>query len=971
MENTSSRVSKSLPFVGMIVLNFAMIGSSTLIKAAMTSGLSQYVYVVYYDALGTFILLPLFVHHCLTRKRLPITFSLLCRFFILSLTGRCLFPIRIYTGLNYTSVTVTSALGNLTPIFTYVIAVCLRIERLDLSRSSDQFKTVGTFVSVLGAIVADTAKLYPDEVTIVFFCNLFGTLQTAAAAFFLVDSQTAWKINHKIEIIAIVYAKFGSAIFVLFDTLVLQAFSISVATNTVITWCLRKKGALFVSMFDPLSVAIAAFMGFAFLRDGIYLGSVVGSTIIAVGFYAVMWGQARTTSAMANKIGGLETGSSQVVAPLLCSNDALGTLFLFPWLLCHWIGGKRLPISSSFLCRLFFLSLIGKCLFPICTFTGLKYSSISVAAAITNLIPVFTFILAVTFRMEKLDLRKFNDQIRTFGAILAVIGALVVSLYKGPTLLKPQGSSSSNSAQLLLIEQSNWLIGCLIYTVGILFRSSWNILQADTVKSYPDEVAIVFFYTFFGTIQVAAASFFFVESQSEWQLHSKIEVIVIFYAGFAVSIFNSTAITWCLHIKGPIYVSMFSPLGVGIAAVFGPIYVSMFSPIALLSHPLHSCIRYPLTHSFYPWTSIAETFEPNYSSIFHWQYEPNFHFSVCNFSEDGEIKAFGILVAVLGAFVKLISEQPNWLLGCILITVGFVLRAIWNIFQADTAKLYPDEVTIVFFSNLLGTIQTAIASFFLVKGLNAWNLDSKNKIIAVVFSAVSLSVLNGTIVTWCLRKKGPVFVSMFDPLNVALSTFTGFVFLTDGIYLGSVIGSSAIIVGLYAVLWGQSKTTSAMAKKIGANTFTWYTIKHLAPSSSYHGVARLQFCYKLDVTAKIYPDEVTIVFFCNLFGTIQSVILYFFLVKGTIISTLLTWCLRKKGLVFVSMFDPLNVTLAAFMGFGQAKTTKMIVSMAMDNKIGGLESGSSTSHVTPLCCTAQVIETLLISSEKMTCRKVN
>ncbi|KAL8162182.1 hypothetical protein V2J09_013671 [Rumex salicifolius] len=39
--------------------------------------------------------------------------------------------------------------------------------------------------------------------------------------------------------------------------------------------------------------------------------------------------------------------------------------------------------------------------------------------------------------------------------------------------------------------------------------------------------------------------------------------------------------------------------------------------------------------------------------------------------------------------------------------------------------------------------------------------------------------------------------------------------------------------------------------------------------------------------------------------------------------------------------------------WGQAKTTKMTVSMAMDNKIGGLESGSSTSHVTPLCCTAQ------------------
>ncbi|KAL8162122.1 hypothetical protein V2J09_013611 [Rumex salicifolius] len=575
MENTSSRVSKSLPFVGMIVLNFSMIGSSTLIKAAMTSGLSQYVYVVYYDALGTFILLPFFVHHCLTRKRLPITFSLLCRFFLLSLTGRCLFQI-YWSQLHFCYSNICPWQSD--PNF----HICY----------SSLFETVGTFVSVLGAIVvtlykgpsliecsdssSSTRKMFYEQSKWLLGCLLFtlGFLLRSVWNIFQADTAKLYPDEFSFVILWFCH-------------------SISVATNTVITWCLRKKGALFVSMFDPLSVAIAAFMGFAFLGDGIYLGSVVGSAIIAVGFYAVMWGQAKTTSAMANKIGGLETGSTEFSHNGLTTigktafqsglnqfvfivyYDALGTLFLFPWLLCRWIGGKRLPISSSLLCRLFFLSLIGKCLFPICTFTGLKYSSVSVAAAITNLIPVFTFILAVTSRMEKLDLRKFNDQIRTFGAILAVIGALVVSLYKGPTLLKPQGSSSSssNSAQLLLTEQSNWLIGCLIYTVGILFRSSWNILQADTVKSYPDEVAIVFFYTFFGTIEVAAASFFFVESQSEWQLHSKIEVIAIFYAGFAVSIFNSTAITWCLHIKGPIYVSMFSPLGVGIAAFFGFVFL--------------------------------------------------------------------------------------------------------------------------------------------------------------------------------------------------------------------------------------------------------------------------------------------------------------------------------------------------------------------------------------------------------------
>ncbi|KAL8162144.1 hypothetical protein V2J09_013633 [Rumex salicifolius] len=197
------------------------------------------------------------------------------------------------------------------------------------------------------------------------------------------------------------------------------------------------------------------------------------------------------------------------------------------------------------------------------------------------------------------------------------------------------------------------------------------------------------------------------------------------------------------------------------------------------------------------------------------------------------------------------------------------------IFQDVTAKIYPDEVTIVFFCNLFGTIQSVIISFFLVKGTSKWQFNSSVEIIVIHLKHPKVLLhdlfykekgfilyMIACILPMCSHKysshmKGPVFVSMFDPLNAALAAFMGFVFLADGIYLGSVIGSTAIIVGFYAVMWGQ------------------------------------------------------------------------------------------------------------------AKTTKMTVSMAMDNKIGGLESGSSTSHVTPLCSIAQVIETLLISSEKMTCRKVN
>ncbi|KAL8162143.1 hypothetical protein V2J09_013632 [Rumex salicifolius] len=37
--------------------------------------------------------------------------------------------------------------------------------------------------------------------------------------------------------------------------------------------------------------------------------------------------------------------------------------------------------------------------------------------------------------MERLDLRNFTYQIKALGILVAVLGAFVVTLYKGPTLL--------------------------------------------------------------------------------------------------------------------------------------------------------------------------------------------------------------------------------------------------------------------------------------------------------------------------------------------------------------------------------------------------------------------------------------------------------------------------------------------------------------------------------------------------------
>ncbi|KAL8166773.1 hypothetical protein V2J09_008272 [Rumex salicifolius] len=352
-------VTKSLPFVAMMVVESVEAGLITLSKAAMSKGMSNFVFVVYYNALGTLFLFPSFSIHFFSAKRPPVTFALLSRFFLLGLIGICLLQILAYAGINYSSPTLAAAIGNLIPAFTFILAVSMGMEKLDLSKLTSQAKSLGTIVAISGASVMTlykgppiltasdslhmnrhlpllaqkssnwalggllliitsllsstwnvlqtaTAKEYPDQVIIVFFFSLFGTIQSGVASFFLERKPSKWKIHNNIEIIAILYA----------------ALAVTVFRNSVVTWCLHDKGPVYVAMYKPLSIVISAFMAYMFLGDSIYLGSLIGASAIAVGFYAVIWGQTKekdTNTIVVNDLDSVESNCNPKT-PLLQRN---------------------------------------------------------------------------------------------------------------------------------------------------------------------------------------------------------------------------------------------------------------------------------------------------------------------------------------------------------------------------------------------------------------------------------------------------------------------------------------------------------------------------------------------------------------------------------------------------------------------------------------------------------------------------
>ncbi|PIN23558.1 hypothetical protein CDL12_03721 [Handroanthus impetiginosus] len=326
-----------LPFTAMVVAECLTVGLTTIYKAAVLKGLSYHIFMTYSYALSAILILPLaFIFH---RKQTlpPFTFLVLGKFCLLGVLGFISQSLG-YSGISYSNPTLAAALCNITPATTFILAVLLRVEKLNFKATSGQAKIVGTLVSIGGALVAvlyeghvlisahrknklnsplfstnyelssantsaqsnwilggvllsasyvflslwDTAQAkfvreYPAEFILVFFYNLSSCIISLPVGFYFEPNLTAWKLTADVRLYSILYSGIiGSG----FGTMVR-------------TWGLRVKGPVYVALFKPLSIAIAAILGVSFLGDDLYLGSVVGSVIISMGFYTVIWGKGK------------------------------------------------------------------------------------------------------------------------------------------------------------------------------------------------------------------------------------------------------------------------------------------------------------------------------------------------------------------------------------------------------------------------------------------------------------------------------------------------------------------------------------------------------------------------------------------------------------------------------------------------------------------------------------------------------
>ncbi|MED6198370.1 hypothetical protein PIB30_065712 [Stylosanthes scabra] len=202
-------------------------------------------------------------------------------------------------------------------------------------------------------------------------------------------------------------------------------------------------------------------------------------------------------------------------------------------------------------------------------------------------------------------------------------------------------------------------------------------------------------------------------------------------------------------------------------------------------------------------------------------------------SAAGKAKVIGTIVGIGGAMlmtfyegvqVKMLSFHINlfnnhhgsgahggsggslFLLGALSSLLSNASYALWLIIQAKMSRAYPYPYSITSLMCAMAALLSTLFTFCIdSKDLSLWKLGWNVRLLTVAYSGIVVSGVMVVVISWCIRKRGPLFVSVFVPLMLVVVAFAGSTILDENLYLGSIIGSLLIVCGLYLVLWGKSK----------------------------------------------------------------------------------------------------------------------------------------------------------------------
>ncbi|XP_051139803.1 WAT1-related protein At1g43650-like [Andrographis paniculata] len=329
---------KHMPLTAMVVCQLIFTAMFLLSKAAISSGMKPSIFVAYRQAVATLFLAPFaYFSHRKTSPRL--TLPLLCKIFIVSSCGMGLSLNLQYAGLKYVSPTFTTVANNTVPGMVFIIALCLRMERVSMSEKQGLAKLMGSILCLSGAMIftlykgpelytpnanananshsnayanedpsfslsytkqqsiigsvlvlcaffiwavwliiqTPILKEYPAALRLTTLQCGFSCVTSAAYAAAVERHAPSWKLAWNLNLFTLIYC----------------GILVTGVTYSLQVWVVETRGPVFTAIFSPLSLILTAIFSALIFHESLHWGSVLGGMLLVCGLYGFLWGKYR------------------------------------------------------------------------------------------------------------------------------------------------------------------------------------------------------------------------------------------------------------------------------------------------------------------------------------------------------------------------------------------------------------------------------------------------------------------------------------------------------------------------------------------------------------------------------------------------------------------------------------------------------------------------------------------------------
>ncbi|XP_047075568.1 WAT1-related protein At1g44800-like [Lolium rigidum] len=318
------------PYLMMVLLQVGYAGMYIVSVASLKQGMNHFVLVTYRNIVATAVMMPfaIFFERGLRPK---ITMPIFIKFCGLALLEPVIDQNLYYLGNKYTSASFSSALVNILPAVTFIMAIILRMEKLRFRSRHSQAKVAGTMCTVIGAVLmimyhgpvvqfpwakgahhadpaaaaaaqssgrwlsgtimiiascvawagffvlqSNTLNSYPAPLTLTsIICGMGAVTNAGVTLVAERHDMGVWKVGLDTRLFTVVYSG-------------IVCSGVAFYVQGLVT---KTRGPVFVTAFQPLCMLITNFMGSIVLKEETTLGSVIGAAIIVLGLYSLIWGK--------------------------------------------------------------------------------------------------------------------------------------------------------------------------------------------------------------------------------------------------------------------------------------------------------------------------------------------------------------------------------------------------------------------------------------------------------------------------------------------------------------------------------------------------------------------------------------------------------------------------------------------------------------------------------------------------------